>query len=64
MSPSPSVSTEIHPLPTGEEAAAIVAAVEAAWPKPVVAAEEPPLRWRWSGRWWSKPVPLSRHRPW
>ena len=21
-------------------------------------------RWRWSGRWWSKPVPIRRVRPW
>ena len=21
-------------------------------------------RWRWSGRWWTKPVPLGRERPW
>jgi hypothetical protein len=48
-----------------EEVAAIVAAVEVAWPRPVAApAEEPPPRWRFSGRWWSKPVPLRRNRPW
>jgi hypothetical protein len=51
--------------PTDEEVAAIVAAVEVAWPKAVVAgAPEPPMRWRFSGRWWSKPVPLRRIRPW
>jgi hypothetical protein len=48
-----------------EELAAIVAAVEVAWPRPAVAAgsAEAP-RWRFSGRWWSKPVPLRRSRPW
>jgi hypothetical protein len=51
--------------PTDEEVAAIVAAVEVAWPKAVVAGPaEPPMRWRFSGRWWSKPVPLRRIRPW
>jgi hypothetical protein len=51
--------------PTPEEVAAIVAAVEVAWPKPVAApAAEPAQRWRFSGRWWSKPVPLRRVRPW
>jgi hypothetical protein len=54
----------ITPDPTDEEAAAIVAAIEGAWPRAAVAAEEPPARWRWSGRWWSKPVPLRRRRPW
>ncbi|QYG94964.1 hypothetical protein HC251_22715 [Iamia sp. SCSIO 61187] len=54
----------ITPDPTDEEAAAIVAAIEGAWPRAAVAAEEAPQRWRWSGRWWSKPVPLRRRRPW
>jgi hypothetical protein len=51
--------------PTDEEVAAILAAVEVAWPRPVVAAAPPrPPRWRFAGRWWSKPVPVSRDRPW
>ena len=51
--------------PTEEEVAAIVAAVEAAWPRPVVASPAPvePDRWRFSGRWWAKPVPVRRDRP-
>jgi hypothetical protein len=50
--------------PTDEELAAIVAAIEVTWPRPAVvpAAELP--RWRFSGRWWTKPVPLRRVRPW
>ena len=52
--------------PTPEELAAIVAAVEMAWPRPVVTAapedDEPP-RWRFSGRWWVQPVPSRRVRP-
>lgn len=58
--PTPRVS----PAPTDEEAAAIVAAVEVAWPRAAAPAERRTERWRWSGRWWSKPVPLRRRRPW
>jgi hypothetical protein len=51
--------------PTPQELAAIVAAVELVWPRPVV--EPPPTRspWRFSGRWWqpSGPVAASRRRP-
>jgi hypothetical protein len=55
----------ITPEPTEEEAVAIVAAIEAAWPKPTVAtAVEQPPRWRFSGRWWTKPIPIRRDRPW
>lgn len=54
-----------------EVVAAISAAVEVLWPK-----RRPPARptgsdrgtpeyvWRFSGRWWSKPVPIRRDRPW
>jgi len=52
--------------PSSEELAAIVAAVEVAWPRPVVV-EEPvrPLVWRFSGRWWSpnNPTAADRRRP-
>ena len=48
-----------------EEVAAIVAAVEVAWPRPAApGADTAPPRWRFSGRWWTKPVPLRRGRPW
>ncbi|HEV3226026.1 MAG TPA: hypothetical protein VGZ52_04305 [Acidimicrobiales bacterium] len=52
--------------PTEEELAAIVAAIEIAWPKPVIAAPVAvqPSRWRFAGRWWSKPIPARRDRPW
>ncbi len=64
MSPSDGVT----PVPTDEEAAAITAAMEALWPRPVVvvptAAAEAPSKWRFSGRWWSRPVPVRRERPW
>ena len=56
---------EITPSPTTEEAVAIAAAIEVAWPRP--AGAEPntdPPRWRFSGRWWTQPIPLRRNRPW
>jgi hypothetical protein len=54
----------ISPDPTDEEVAAIAAAVELAWPKGVVAEDEPEVsRWRFSGRWWSRPLPSRRDRP-
>jgi hypothetical protein len=59
------------PVPGDEEMAAIVAAVEAAWPRPVVVVTEEPRprragdgSWKWSGRWWaSRKVPADRRRP-
>ncbi|HEY2429349.1 MAG TPA: hypothetical protein VGI06_10485 [Acidimicrobiales bacterium] len=55
------------PGPSAEQLAAIVAAVEVAWPRPVVVAEAPtpPSPWRWSGRWWAsaQPVAAERRRP-
>lgn len=56
---------EVTPVPTDEEAVAIAAAVEVAWPRasaPML--EQRPSRWRFSGRWWSAPIPLRRTRPW
>ena len=54
----------ITPDPTDEEVAAIVAAIEMATPRAGAAsvADEAP-RWRWSGRWWTKPVATRRMRP-
>ena len=51
--------------PTDEEVAAIVAAIEVATPRagaPV--AHDGMPRWRWSGRWWTRPIPQRRVRPW
>lgn len=48
----------INPTPTDEEAAAIVAALTMAWPRPATA-EAPATgstRWRFSGRWWNRPT--------
>jgi hypothetical protein len=61
------VNVSVDPAATQEEAAAIVAAVEALWPRPVVVVAEHaarPSAWRFSGRWWSRPVPARRDRPW
>lgn len=57
--------TEINPVPTDEEAAAIVAAIEGAWPRGAVEPNrDDSPRWRWSGRWWTKPMIARRDRPW
>jgi hypothetical protein len=56
--------SSIRPVPTDDEAAAIIAALEVSWPRagaqPV---DDAPPRWRFSGRWWSKPLPMRRDRP-
>jgi hypothetical protein len=46
--------------------AAILVAVEAVWPRPapVVARPDRPAAWRFSGRWWARPIPTRRDRPW
>ena len=48
---------DIGGTPDESEVAAIVAAIEAAWPKPVVVRPRRAPRqtaWRYSGRWWSE----------
>jgi hypothetical protein len=56
----------ITPDPTDEETAAILAALVFAWPKPPGGEPERGLdpRWRFSGRWWHRPIPMARQRPW
>ncbi len=58
------MSTHLEP-PSDEEVVAVMAAIEVAWPRPAVAAprvvENP---WRFSGRWWSRPLTVRRDRPW
>ncbi len=64
---STSAPTTMTPTPTDEEAVAIVAAMEVLWPRPVVAVSEPVRRdrsWKFSGRWWARPVAIRRERPW
>jgi hypothetical protein len=56
----------VRPTPTDEEAAAIVAAITMASPQVVAvpsAVSDVDRPWRFSGRWWSRPLPLRRNRP-
>ncbi len=60
---------QVAPVPTDDEAAAIAVAVEALWPRPVVLPaavndDDRPPAWRFSGRWWTRPVAARRDRPW
>ncbi|HET9691974.1 MAG TPA: hypothetical protein VFP61_12545 [Acidimicrobiales bacterium] len=52
--------------PDDAEVAAVLAAVEALWPRPVVVGEPPraDTGWRFSGRWWARPLAARRDRPW
>jgi len=65
---SAAVAHSIAPVPTDEEAAAISVAIEHLWPRATVVlpqlAAPRSLGWRFSGRWWSRPGPVSRVRPW
>jgi hypothetical protein len=52
--------------PSPEELAAIVAAIEVAWPRPVVVEAQPQQSpWRFSNRWWMprRAPAASRQRP-
>jgi hypothetical protein len=55
-----------RPEPDPEVLAAISTAVQLVWPRPAAPDERDPVHnaWRFSGRWWHKPVPLRRDRPW
>jgi len=56
----------ISPVPTEEEAAAIVAAVTLMWPQPVAASaviNKHNDSWRFSGRWWVNDAISRRTRP-
>jgi hypothetical protein len=58
---------DVRPTPTDEEMAAIVAAIAMTWPQPppVVERSVPSTpAWRFSGRWWARPVAARRDRPW
>jgi hypothetical protein len=60
-----SAASGLPSVPTDEEAAAIAAAVEVLWPRGgAVVPDEPTPAWRFSGRWWVKPVAARRQRPW
>lgn len=64
---SPEVRITAGPTPTDEEVAAIAAAVQVVLAstggRGQVVPDDAPPRWRFSGRWWSKPVPTRRDRP-
>jgi len=56
----------VRPAPEPAVLAAIVAAVEEAWPRPVVPTADVDggvPAWRFSGRWWTKPSAMRRVRP-
>jgi hypothetical protein len=58
---------DVRPTPTDEEMAAIVAAIAMTWPQPTPVVEQPvptTPAWRFSGRWWARPVAARRDRPW
>jgi hypothetical protein len=59
------LSLRPRPEPDPAVLAAIAAAVQLAWPRPVAAEEHSPMHeaWRFSGRWWRKPVSQRRDRP-
>lgn len=56
----------VEPVPADDEMVAIVAAIDALWPRPVVVAkvEDRVPAWRFSGRWWARPIAARRERPW
>jgi hypothetical protein len=55
-----------RPKPSAHDLAVLVAAVQLTWPQPGAPDELDPVHqpWRFSGRWWNKPTPLRRDRPW
>jgi hypothetical protein len=60
------MDTTVEADPTEELVAAVVAAIEVWSPRPTVepADTRRPSVWKFSGRWWSQPIPLRRPRPW
>ena len=63
--PGAPVVVSVRPEPEPAVLAAIIAAVEEAWPRPRPADDEGPKYspWRFSGRWWTQPMALGRARP-
>jgi hypothetical protein len=59
------MNIRIEPEPSDEEAAAVVAALEALWPKvgSTNAARIVSPAWRFSGRWWSGTSVVRQSRP-
>ena len=56
---------DVSPVPTDEELAAITAAYSVLMTAFVAAPEPAPTGnpWRFSGRWWSRPIASRRVRP-
>ena len=55
-----------RPVPDPVVLAVIAAAVDQAWPRAAAfddVADPAHLVWRFSGRWWNKPIPMRRDRP-
>lgn len=67
MSEVPTIAVVGGGTPSDEEMAAITAAVEMTWSEfqaeAIEAAAGEASRWRFSGRWWTKPIPSRRDRP-
>jgi hypothetical protein len=54
----------VRPVPSEEELAAIMAAIQVTTPQVAVVASGPVERpWRFSGRWWRRPIAARRDRP-
>ncbi len=65
--PPPPAGIAARPAIDPEVLAVLAAAADQAWPRPRVVALEPTPRlpaWRFSGRWWARPVTTRRDRPW
>ena len=68
--PRPAVTgpSAAGPGPDPAVLAAVAAAVDEVWPRARAGegdAADPAHRvWRFSGRWWNKPAPIRRDRPW
>ncbi len=65
-SPGTPVVVSVRPKPEPAVLAAIVAAVEEAWPRPRPEPDNAGTTrpaWRFSGRWWTQPAALRRVRP-
>jgi len=61
-------AVDVDGSPTAEEVVAVMAAIEHLWPKPALVLPNETVRttppWRFSGRWWARPVAARRARPW
>jgi len=65
--PGAPVVVSVRPEPEPAVLAAIMAAVDEAWPRPGPVADDVgrsrPTTWRFSGRWWAQPIATGRRRP-